>query len=135
MPTYDYRCLQCDHRFEAFQKMSDLSLTQCPLCAGTVERLMGAGLGLIFKGSGFYITDYKKSNSSTSSASTGDKSREGNQENSTGEKKPREGKQENSAGEKKSTESKPAENTSTESKKSETKSENKTETKTDKAAA
>ncbi len=69
MPTYEYRCTLCHHRFEAFQKMSDAPIATCPQCAGPVQRLMGAGTGLIFKGSGFYITDYKKSNSSTASSS------------------------------------------------------------------
>ncbi len=67
MPTYEYRCTLCQHRFEAFQKMSDAPIATCPQCAGPVQRLMGAGTGLIFKGSGFYITDYKKTNSSTAS--------------------------------------------------------------------
>lgn len=59
MPTYDYECTVCGHRFEAFQSMSDKPLTKCPECRGKVKRLIGAGAGLIFKGSGFYITDYR----------------------------------------------------------------------------
>ena len=59
MPTYDYRCKDCGHRFEAFQSMKDDPLTECPVCNGAVERLIGGGAGLVFKGSGFYITDYK----------------------------------------------------------------------------
>lgn len=59
MPTYDYECTKCGHRFEAFQSMSDKPLTKCPECRGKVKRLIGAGAGLIFKGSGFYITDYR----------------------------------------------------------------------------
>jgi putative FmdB family regulatory protein len=106
MPTYEYRCLQCQDRFDVFQKMSDAAITKCPKCAGPVERLMGAGLGLIFKGSGFYITDYKKSNSSTSTASS---------TNSAGTKS-----------EAPKTETKPAETKSTESKSTD---------KSDKAAA
>jgi len=69
MPTYEYRCTLCHHQFEAFQKMSDALITTCPKCAGPVQRLMGVGMGLIFKGSGFYITDYKKTNSSTATSS------------------------------------------------------------------
>lgn len=61
MPTYDYRCNECDHEFEAFQKMSDEPLTECPECKGSVKRLIGAGAGFLFKGSGFYITDYRSS--------------------------------------------------------------------------
>lgn len=60
MPTYDYKCLKCRHAFEHSQRMSDKPLTRCPKCKGKVERLIGGGAGLIFKGSGFYITDYKK---------------------------------------------------------------------------
>jgi len=63
MPTYDYRCTKCDHRFEAFQSMSDLPLSDCPECNGPVKRVMGGGAGIIFKGSGFYVTDSKKSGS------------------------------------------------------------------------
>ena len=59
MPTYDYRCTACEHQFEAFQAMSADPLTECPVCGDTVERLIGGGAGLVFKGSGFYITDYK----------------------------------------------------------------------------
>lgn len=61
MPNYDYRCSTCDHVFEVFQKMNDPKLTDCPLedCSGEVKRLLGTGGGLIFKGSGFYETDYR----------------------------------------------------------------------------
>ncbi len=59
MPTYDYRCKKCSHQFEYFQSMKDEPLKTCPKCDGEVERLIGAGAGLIFKGSGFYITDYR----------------------------------------------------------------------------
>ena len=64
MPTYDYECQDCRHRFEYFQKMSDVPLDECPECAGKVRRVTSGGTGLIFKGSGFYITDYAKKNSS-----------------------------------------------------------------------
>lgn len=73
MPTYDYRCEKCGHTFEAFQQMTAAPLTECPACHGPVQRLIGGGTGLIFKGSGFYITDYKKSNSSTSTTAKKDK--------------------------------------------------------------
>lgn len=60
MPTYDYRCNSCDHAFEAFQMMSAKPLTTCPECnTDALERLIGTGAGLIFKGSGFYETDYR----------------------------------------------------------------------------
>lgn len=62
MPTYDYVCTKCGHEFEAFQSMKDAPLTKCPQCGKkSLKRLMGVGAGLIFKGSGFYETDYKKS--------------------------------------------------------------------------
>ena len=60
MPTYDYKCIQCGHDFEMFQSMSESHIKKCPECEGTVRRLVGGGLGLIFKGSGFYLTDYVK---------------------------------------------------------------------------
>lgn len=57
MPTYEYKCQECAHAFEAVQRMTDAPLQTCPVCQGRVKRLIGAGAGLIFKGSGFYITD------------------------------------------------------------------------------
>jgi putative FmdB family regulatory protein len=84
MPTYEYECSKCKKTFEAFQSMKDEAYKTCPkekCCMktwgkGKVKRLLGAGAGLIFKGSGFYITDYRsegyksaaKSDSSSSSA-------------------------------------------------------------------
>lgn len=59
MPTYDYKCLACAVRFERFQGITAPALTECPDCGGEVKRLIGAGAGLIFKGSGFYTTDYR----------------------------------------------------------------------------
>lgn len=68
MPTYEYECRVCNHSFEAFQAMSDAPLTICPVCGGEVRRLIGGGTGIIFKGSGFYITDSKKSSSASTSS-------------------------------------------------------------------
>lgn len=69
MPTYEYRCKSCGHEFEEFQTMSSDPLTICPKCAKpTLRRLMSSGVGLVFKGSGFYVTDYKKSKTSSSSS-------------------------------------------------------------------
>ena len=59
MPTYDYKCLECDVQFEKFQGITAPPLEECPECNGKVKRLISAGAGLIFKGSGFYITDYR----------------------------------------------------------------------------
>lgn len=60
MPTYDYRCNACDHEFELFQSMSDSAKRKCPECGKLkLERLIGTGAAVIFKGSGFYETDYR----------------------------------------------------------------------------
>ena len=69
MPTYDYRCDNCGHFFEKFQSMKEDKLTKCPQCGEeTLRRLIGTGSGLIFKGSGFYLTDYKNKQTGTSSS-------------------------------------------------------------------
>lgn len=61
MPTYEYACQKCGHEFEQFQSMRDEPLKKCPKCKKqSPKRLVGGGAGLIFKGTGFYITDYKK---------------------------------------------------------------------------
>ena len=60
MPTYEYECLDCGHKFDKFQQMVDEPLKQCPKCKGKVKRLIGSGSGIIFKGTGFYATDYRK---------------------------------------------------------------------------
>jgi putative FmdB family regulatory protein len=59
MPTYEYRCTACGHDFEKFQRMSDQPGAECPECASRAERRLSGGAGLLFKGSGFYITDYR----------------------------------------------------------------------------
>ena len=60
MPTYEYKCAKCGNIFERFQAMTARPVKKCPKCNGTVKRLIGKGAGIIFKGSGFYATDYKK---------------------------------------------------------------------------
>lgn len=67
MPTYEYRC-EKGHDFEAFQRMSDPPLTECPECGAAAERRISAGTGLVFKGSGFYITDYKRADEKKAAA-------------------------------------------------------------------
>ncbi|MDC7234645.1 MAG: zinc ribbon domain-containing protein [Spirochaetales bacterium] len=66
MPTYDYKCENCGHLFEYFQSMADDPLTKCPDCEqDALKRLIGGGMGVIFKGSGFYVNDAKKSSSTS----------------------------------------------------------------------
>lgn len=65
LPTYEYKCLSCGINFEKFQSMKEDPLKICPECNGEIKRLIGAGAGPIFKGSGFYQTDYKNSSNKT----------------------------------------------------------------------
>ncbi len=68
MPTYDYKCSNCEHHLEKFQSITSPVLRKCPKCGkSTLKRLIGTGAGIIFKGSGFYQTDYR-SDSYTQSA-------------------------------------------------------------------
>ena len=70
MPTYDYECAKCGHTFDAFQNMSDDPLKKCPECGQkSLKRLIGGGLGVIFKGSGFYVTDSRSSGGGSKSPS------------------------------------------------------------------
>lgn len=65
MPIYEYLCENCGHELEEFQTMKEAPFLKCPKCGkNSLKRLIGAGSGVIFKGSGFYATDYKKSKSS-----------------------------------------------------------------------
>ncbi len=72
MPTYDYKCLDCGHTYELYQRISEDPIKVCPECQGNLKRLIGAGGTPIFKGSGFYQTDYKSKTTkpSVSSSST-----------------------------------------------------------------
>ena len=88
MPTYEYRCTACQHDFEKFQRMSDEPGAECPVCGSPSERRLSGGAGLLFKGSGFYITDYrsdsyKKAAGSESGTSGGSDSSGGGSEKST----------------------------------------------------
>jgi len=62
MPTYEYECEACGDTFEVFQSIKAEPIKKCPKCGGHVKRLIGAGAGVIFKGSGFYATDYRSDN-------------------------------------------------------------------------
>ena len=61
MPTYEYKCKECEHSFEVFQSIKDDPLSVCPECGGSVRRILSGGAGVIFKGQGFYVTDKGKS--------------------------------------------------------------------------
>jgi len=74
MPTYEYECTKCRYKFEKFQSMKDLPVRKCPKCRSKVKRLLGRGAGIIFKGSGFYETDYKRKGASRSETKTESKS-------------------------------------------------------------
>jgi putative FmdB family regulatory protein len=60
MPTYEYECQKCGHHFELYQSIKDKPKKKCPKCGGRLKRLVGTGAGILFKGSGFYQTDYRK---------------------------------------------------------------------------
>lgn len=70
MPTYAYRCASCGHAFEQFQRMSDDALTECPECAGRINRVIYP-VGVVFKGSGWYINDSRESQNGKKSATDG----------------------------------------------------------------
>jgi putative FmdB family regulatory protein len=96
MPTYEYRCPQCGTEFEKFQKMSDPPVAPCTSCGADAERRISAGAGLVFKGSGFYITDYRgegykkaaQAEGGGSSASSGGSSSDSGKSESKPESKP-----------------------------------------------
>ncbi len=99
MPFYEYKCSNCGFELEELQKMSDLPLKKCPSCGkDTLQKLIGSGGGLIFKGSGFYLTDYKKKSTSGSSS----KETIVKDTTSSMDPKPGEGKKETKSPEKKS---------------------------------
>lgn len=85
MPTYDYECNECGRVFEVFQNMSDDPISACEECGGPVRRLIGGGLGIIFKGSGFYVTD-NKSGSKNPASKTPAKAKEGGSSDSSSKK-------------------------------------------------
>ncbi len=90
MPTYEYRCKNCEHEFELFQKMSDGVKRKCPECGkNSLERLIGTGAAVLFKGSGFYETDYRsESYKKAAKADSGDKGSSSDNGKSKTESKP-----------------------------------------------
>jgi putative FmdB family regulatory protein len=92
MPTYEYECTRCGHVFEKFQSISAPPAKRCPKCRGKVNKLLSAGAGILFKGSGFYTTDYrsdsyKKAAKSESETASKPKSKE-KKDGDTKKKKP-----------------------------------------------
>jgi putative FmdB family regulatory protein len=91
VPTYQYACTACDHRFEAVQSFTDASLTECPACSGNLRKVFSS-VGIVFKGSGFYRTDSRsggggvaaKSDSSSSESGKSDKSDNGSSGSGSG---------------------------------------------------
>ncbi len=69
MPTYAYGCESCGHSFDAFQSMSDEPIKVCPACGNSVRRIINGGIGVVFKGSGFYVNDSRKKAACDSKAS------------------------------------------------------------------
>ncbi len=85
MPTYEYACRSCDEVFEIFQSMRDAPLTNCPKCGKPgVKRLIGRGAGIIFKGSGFYETDYKRASQKSEAGAAKSESAGGSKADASG---------------------------------------------------
>jgi putative FmdB family regulatory protein len=73
VPTYQYACTACDHRFEAVQSFTDAALTECPACSGNLRKVFSS-VGIVFKGSGFYRTDSRSGGGSVAGSKSGEKS-------------------------------------------------------------
>jgi putative FmdB family regulatory protein len=86
VPTYQYACTACDHRFEAVQSFTDASLTECPACSGGLRKVFSS-VGVVFKGSGFYRTDSRSGAGSTSSGGESSKNEPSKNDSATTEKK------------------------------------------------
>jgi putative FmdB family regulatory protein len=83
MPTYEYQCKTCNHRFETWQKMTDEPLTICPECGGHIRRVLFPA-GIVFKGSGFYKTDHRENSTVGSNGHSSDTAK--SEEGAAGEK-------------------------------------------------
>lgn len=88
MPTYGYQCTQCNHEFSVFQNMKDDPIKICPECAGAVKRLLYP-VGIVFKGSGWYINDSRKPDTSEGSAPAADKKSDGGEKASESKSEPK----------------------------------------------
>ena len=102
MPTYTYKCKDCEHQFDARQKFSDAALSECPNCEGRLRRLVNNVGGIVFKGSGFYINDSKSGKKSKTSSKDSETSKESDSGKASS-------KEESKASEGKSSESKSSE--------------------------
>jgi len=94
MPTYDYVCPNCGHEFQKFHKMNAKVKLKCPKCGTVAERKITGGAGLLFKGSGFYITDYKKADKADKTGEAGkggEKKADTKKPDAKPEKKPKKG--------------------------------------------
>ena len=93
MPTYEYECRKCGHAFERFQSMTEEPVKRCPVCRGKVQRLVGSGAGILFKGSGFHETDYRsdsyKKGAQSEKKSSGDDSTSSGEDKGSGDSKPK----------------------------------------------
>jgi putative FmdB family regulatory protein len=77
MPTYEYECLSCKHKFEVLQSLKEKPITRCPKCSKKVRKLISSTGGFIFKGAGFYATDYKKSSKPAENIASCPKAKQG----------------------------------------------------------
>lgn len=96
MPTYQYACTACGHRFDAVQSFSDDALTECPECSGKLRKLFGS-VGVVFKGSGFYRTDSRNGTTATSPAAASETKSESKPTETKSESKPAAAKAESSS--------------------------------------
>ncbi|GAA3432367.1 FmdB family zinc ribbon protein [Kutzneria kofuensis] len=96
MPTYQYACTACGHRFDAVQSFSDSALSECPECGGKLRKLFGS-VGVVFKGSGFYRTDSRNGSTASSPAASSSESKSETKSETKSESKPAAAKAESSS--------------------------------------